>query len=93
MRRIRASPKVNLSYNHLNKQEGGDNRHADLPSKRRLGSFSLRVSRTRAAFLQRIRKEEKIPELGEGQLASPDLSLVFQTVSADQSQSKMNASK
>ena len=51
------------------------------------------MSRTRAAFLQRVRNKEILPELGEGQLESPDLSLVFQTVSANESQSKTNASK
>jgi hypothetical protein len=46
------------------------------------------VSRTRAAFLQNDQKKGKLPELGEGQLSPPDLSLVFQTVGADESQSK-----
>jgi hypothetical protein len=34
-----------------------------------------------------------LPELGEGELGSPDLSLVFQTVSADESQSKIERVK
>jgi hypothetical protein len=51
------------------------------------------VSRTRAAFLQRVNFKEILPELGEGELGSPDLSFVFQTVSADESQSKIERVK
>jgi len=45
------------------------------------------VSKTRAAFLKRINAGGKLPEFGEGELESPDLSLAFQTISADKSQS------
>jgi hypothetical protein len=45
------------------------------------------VSKTRAAFLLKVILGEKLPELGEGELKSPDLSLAFQTIGANESQS------
>ena len=60
---------------------------ANLPSKTLRSSFSGRVSRTRAAFLQEL-GSEYLPELGESELGSPDLFLASKTVGSDESQSK-----
>ena len=59
-----------------------------IPSKRRRGSFSLRVNRTRAAFLIKNDKLAFLPELSESQLESPNFSLVLEAVSTNESQPK-----
>ena len=62
-----------LSYNHIYYAH-------NLPSKILRGSFSFMVRSTLAAFLQRDYGICDLPELGEGQLQSPHLSLVLEAV-------------
>ena len=63
-----------------------------IPSKSLLGSFSSRVNSSLAAFLHCglhsvCANEGILPDFGQSELHSPDLSLVFQTISSDHLQS------
>jgi hypothetical protein len=72
---------ISLSYNHIYYAH-------NLPSKILRGSFSGMVRSTLAAFLQRGYGNCGLPESGEGQLQSPDLSLVLKAVGTNESQPK-----